>query len=155
MPKLYIFALCEKAIIDKEGTASLISLFNQITAHLLPSVKEVPPNAVFPKEWCAFSSWKIEAEDIGKEYRETFQLLYPNGEQFGSPMRVSFTPSADKTHQQIFAMGTGFPIGQEGSYTLRMWLEHGGSVVFESSPIIIRVNYQRMAELPPGVLTIP
>jgi len=70
-------------------------------------------------------------------------------------MSVSFTPSADKTHQQVFVMGTAFPIGQEGSYTLRMWLEHGGSVIFESSPIIIRVNYEKMTELPPNVLTIP
>jgi hypothetical protein len=155
MPKLHIFALCEKVIEDREGTASLISLFDQISAHILPGTKQIPPNAVAPKEWCAFTSWKIEPEDVGREYRQFIQLLYPNGEQFGQALHFSFTPQADKTHQQVSINGLGFPVGQEGLYTLKMWLEHNGSVIFESPPIIIKVNYQKMSELPPDVLTIP
>jgi len=150
MPKLYIFAICEKVVMDKDDRASLISLFNTISAHILPTTEGIPPNAVAPKEWWAFASWEIEPGDIGKEYRQMVQLLYPNGEPFGQAMGVNFSPQSGKTHQQVAINGLGFPIGQEGSYTLKMWLEHGGSTIFESAPIIINVNHKRLTDLPPN-----
>jgi hypothetical protein len=155
MPKLYIFAICEKVVIDKEEKASLISLFNTISAQILPTNKDIPPNAVVAKEWWAFTSWEIEPGDIGKEYRQMLQLLYPNGEPFGTPMGVSFSPQSGKTHQQVTVNGMGFPIGQEGSYTLKMWLEYVGSTIFESAPIIVNVNHQRLTDLPANFVPLP
>ena len=152
MPKLYVFAICEKVVMDKDDRASLITLFNQITAQILPTSPEIPPNAVVPKEWWAFSSWETEPEDDGKEYRQMIQLLYPNGEPFGPPVGATFSPSSGKTHNQVAINAPGFPIGQEGPYTLKMWLEHGGSVIFEPPPIIVRVKYQKLDALPPNVV---
>lgn len=155
MPKLYIFALCEKVIIDKEDKVSLISLFNNISAQILPAAPEIPTNAVAPKEWWAFSSWEIQPEDIGKEYCQIVQLLYPNGEPFLAPIRIKFSPEIGKTHQQVTVNGMGFPIGQEGIYTMKMWLEHGGSTIFESAPIIVKVSHKKLAEIPSGFTSFP
>src|SRR5271157_362574 len=90
MPKLSIFALCEKVIMDKEDRASLISLFNTISAQILPTNQAIPSNAVAPKEWYVYTSWETEPEDIGKEYRQVVQLLYPNGEPFSPPVGINF-----------------------------------------------------------------
>jgi hypothetical protein len=97
MPTLYIFTICEKVILDKEDRASLISLFNTISAQVLPNSEGIPLNAVAPKEWWAFSSWETKPDDIGKEFRQVVQLLYPNGEPFGPPVGLTFTPQAGPT----------------------------------------------------------
>jgi hypothetical protein len=150
MPKLYIFALCDRVVTDKEDRASLITLFNQITAQILPASPDIPPNAVAAKEWWTFSSWEIQPEDVGKDYRQIVQLLYPNGEPFGPPVSVSFSPLSGKTRQQVTVTGFAFPIGQEGQYTVKMWLEEGSSTIFESAPIIVTVKHQRLTDLPPN-----
>lgn len=154
MPKLYIFALCEKVVIDKEEKASLIALFNDVVAQILPTNKDIPPNAVAFKEWWTFTSWEIEPEDIGKEYRQVIQLLYPNGKPFGEPIGMNFSPQSGKAHQQVVLNGMGFPIGQEGPYTLKMWLEHGGSTIFESTPIVVTVKHERLTSLPPNFVPL-
>jgi hypothetical protein len=154
MPNLYIFAICEKVVMDKEERASLISLFNTISAQLLPSSENIPSNAVAPKEWWVFSSWETKPEDVGKEYRQVIQLLYPNGEPFGQSIGLNFTPQADKAYSQVTVTGMGFPIGQEGRYTLKMWLEYGGSTIFEATPIIVTVNHKKLTSLPANFITL-
>lgn len=153
MPRLYIFALCEKVITDKDGRTSLISLFNDISAQILPTAPDIPPNAIAAKEWWAYASWEIEPGDIGKEYRQLIQLFYPKGEPFSAPVEVKFSPESGKTHQQVTVNGMGFPIGQVGLYTMKMWLEYGGSTIIESSPIIINVTHNKLDELPPGLIS--
>jgi hypothetical protein len=51
--------------------------------------------------------------------------------------------------------GMGFAIGQEGPYTLKMWLEYGGSTIFESMPIIVNVSHKRLTEMPPNLTSFP
>ena len=139
---------------DKDDRASLIALFNQLEVQILPTIKEIPSNAIATKEWCAFTSWETEPEDIGKEFHQVIQLLYPNGEQFGEPMTGSFFPQSGKAYSQVLIGGIAFPIGQEGPYTIRMRLEHGGSTVFESRPIIIRVTHHKLDSMPPNFIPI-
>jgi hypothetical protein len=140
---------------DKEDRASLISLFNNISAHILPTAEGIPANAVAPKEWWAFASWEIEPEDIGKEYRQVIQVLYPNGDPFGPPAGVNFSPQSGRAYQQVMINAMGFPVGQEGPYTLKMWLEHGSSIIFESVPIIVNVSHKRLTEMPPNFTSFP
>ena len=155
MPKLHIFAICEKVIMDKEDKSSLISLFNEISVQILPTAGEIPANAVAPKEWSAYDSWKIEPEDVGKEYRQMIQVLYPNGDPFGPPAGVNFSPQSGRAYQQVMINAMGFPVGQEGPYTLKMWLEHGSSIIFESVPIIVNVSHKRLTEMPPNFTSFP
>ncbi len=141
MPKLYVFAVCDKVILDANGTASLISLFNEVHA-VLASGTEIPPNAVAPKEWAIFVSWKQEPEDAGKEYEQILQIINPDESVF-QQTGIKFTFARDKTHHQNTGQVVGFPVGREGTYTVKMWLEHNKVTVFEPLTISLRVKHVR------------
>lgn len=141
MPKLYVFAVCDKVILDARGTASLISLFNEVHAILQPGT-DIPPNAVAPKEWAVYVSWEQEPADAGKEYEQILQIISPDGSVF-QQLKFKFTFASDKTHQQNTGNVLGFPIGREGTYTVKMWLEHNNAIVCEPPTISLRVKYDR------------
>ena len=140
MAKLYIFAVCDKVIVDSSGTASLISLFNELQVGLMPQTGSLPPDAVAPKEWAVFTSWRKEPEDIGKEYIQVVQILNPDGSIFKEE-RIKFTFGADKTHHQNTMNTIGFPVGREGTYILKMWLEHDATTAVDPVSIDLRVKY--------------
>ncbi len=149
MPELYIFAVCSDVIIDKSETASLISLFGEIKAFLPPEAGPVPRDAVAPKEWAVFTSWRQRPEDGGRQYRQKIQILYPDGTPFGAVTEVDFAFQAGKSHHQLTTKWNGFPIGQTGMYSVKMWLEGDGSTVFGPVSIGVNVQHER-TNSPPG-----
>jgi hypothetical protein len=138
MPKLYIFVTCEKAITDSEGLSSLIALFNELTVFIPEGATPPPPNAVVAKDWAIFSSWEMEPEDEGKEFREFFQVLYPNDTPFAQEISFPFRAVAGKKYNQVIALSKGFPIGQQGRYAVQMRLEQDGVKIF--GPVVIRMD---------------
>jgi hypothetical protein len=144
MPQLYVFAVCEKVILDQGGVASLISLFTRVNLSL-PA--DIPGNAIAPKEWTIFTSWDWEPEDEGREYKQVIQILYPDGSPFLASVEQRFVVQRNTKHQ-INAPVLGFPIGQSGIYTIRMHLEHNEAVIFEATPIRLEVIHQPGAATP-------
>jgi len=145
MAKLYIFAVCDKVIIDQSGTASLIGLFNEVRAFLPPDSLSIPQNAVAPKEWFIFASWLRQPDDVGKEYRQLVQILYPDGTLFAQQSEARFVFEVGKSLQQNTVNIPGFPVGKPGIHTVKMWLETGGSIAFEPVSIDINVIHDRLA----------
>lgn len=139
MPRLYAFIVCDKIIIDDAGTASLISLFDTVSANI-PQGVTIPPNAVAPKEWAIFVAWDWRDEDEGREYTQLVELLYPDNSVFGKRNSVKFAMQRGKRHQ-IRAHSQGFPIGQVGSYAIKMWLEHNGAEIVPPQSIHINVQH--------------
>lgn len=123
MPRLYVFAICEKVIIDGGGVASLIGLFNKITASTPTGATEIPTNAVAPKEYAVYTSWDLEPADHDKQYNQIFEILYPNGAHFGEGTTVRINMGTGKRAQSITTLNA-LPIGQVGVYTVRTWLEN-------------------------------
>ena len=142
MPKLYIFAACEKVVIDQAGTASLISLFNKITGTLPPDSK-LPADAVVPKEWAIFTSWTSEPGDEGKEYVQCIQILYPDGAVFKESKDSKFKMESEIKRSQVNIQVPVFPVGQAGPYTVRMWLEREGVALTEPQSFHIEVVLNR------------
>ena len=141
MLKPYVFAVCEKVLLDANGVASLIALFTQVDAHRLASSTEtVPHNAVVPMSWFVFTSWQHDPEDVGKEFCQVTQILYPDGSIFQEHSE-KFEPQIGKTHYQVTLNMLGFPIGQEGNYQVRMKLNQNGATLFESESIKIIVKH--------------
>jgi len=147
MLKPYVFAVCEKVVIDSNGVASLISLFNQIEAQIPSGAQPIPANAVVPMSWFIFTSWEHEPEDAGKEFTEIVQILYPDNSLF-QEHPYKFKPESGKTHYQVNLGVPGFPIGQEGAYQVKMRLEQDGNKLFESASIKIIVKRQDTSPAP-------
>jgi hypothetical protein len=144
MPKLYVFAICEKVITDASGVPSLIGLFNKITAATAPGA-EIPASAVAPKEYAIFTSWDVEPSDIGKEYTELYEMFYPDGSQFGERNRLKVAMGHGK-RSNCSANAYALPIGQAGLYTVRTWLEDDqGRVIFEPISLQFEVEVIRSA----------
>ncbi|MGO9269192.1 MAG: hypothetical protein ACLQOO_02855 [Terriglobia bacterium] len=141
MLKPYVFAICEKVVLDAKGTASLIALFNKVEVQILPSIESVPPNAIAVTPWAIFVSWEIEPDDIGKKFLQVFEVFFPDGSLFHE-QRIELVPQEGKTHHQIHAQFQAFPIGQQGNYSVKMRLEQDGVKLFESSIIKINVAYR-------------
>jgi hypothetical protein len=138
MPRLYAFVVCEKVILDESGTASLISLFDTITGGV-PQGVTIPPNAIAPKEWVIFVAWQWTDADAGKTYTQSIEMLYPDNTPFGVKNSTTFVIQPGKRHQ-FRVQSNGFPIGQIGTYTIRMWLEHNGVEVVPRH--IVHINVQ-------------
>ena len=131
MPKLYIFVVCEKVIIDQAGVASLIGLFNKMVVSIPEETSEIPANAVAPKEWVVFAGWLYQEEDEGKEYTQNVEIFYPDGSVFIPKQSTKFIMNKSRKIQNVGTQIVGFPLGQQGQYPIRMWLEAGEVSVME------------------------
>lgn len=141
MLRPHVFVLCEKVILDKNEVPSLIAVFNKLTAVVNG---EVPANAVIPKEWCIFTSWLIEPTDVSKQYTQAYRVVYPNGEQFGEPVRITLQILPGKRHSQTIANSQGLPIGQNGLYTVESWLEEGDKKVGDTISLQFEIEVQKI-----------
>jgi hypothetical protein len=147
MPNLYIFVVCEKVIVDKSEVASLISLFTtmSVAKPLGSPPREIPTNAVVPKEWAVFSSWDWDDADDGREYTQRIEVLFPDHTLFVKLEQKLLMISRRRI--QTIAPISGFPIGQQGFYTVRLWLELDGVSICEPRPIIIEVKHVAEGQL--------
>src|SRR2546426_656904 len=125
MPKLHIFAVCEKVIMDENKNASLIVLIENI--NVAPGQEKIPRDAVTPKEWAIFTQWVLSEEEQDKPFVQIMQALWPDGTEFN---KTSHPLPTQKVAVKQLNMGVvGMPVGQEGKITLKLWLE------LESSPV--------------------
>lgn len=77
MPKLLIFAACERVVIDSED--GNVSMFSIIEGFKLDASGDLPADAVIPIKWAVLSMWRKQTEDEGKEYEQKVQLISPSG----------------------------------------------------------------------------
>lgn len=138
MPKLIMFTPCEKIIIDDNNTASLIAIMHGVTASS-PADKEIPKNAVAPKEWAIYTSWMREQGDETKSFEQKLQILWPDGTEFhvhSLPFKIP-----ESIHQNRVGV-IGFPIGQRGPLKVKMWVESGGTKISETYHRTIEVKHE-------------
>ena len=145
MLKLYACVACEKVIIDQDGVASLIGLFNRLVLTLQKGQEEIPKNAVAPKEWAVFSSWDAEPGDELKEYLFCMQMFYPDKSQFGEIYKNKMNVELNK-RSQVKMIIPGFPVGQPGFYTIRTWIEESNKMI--AGPIEFRMEVQILKQQP-------
>jgi hypothetical protein len=151
MPHLVTLLPCEKVIVDREGMPSLIRLFQNINIALSEGqqLEQIPREAITYKEWALFTEWKIDDAEVGTKAEQIFELMYPDNAIAPLKGRIPFdfkTPGIHRNHQNII----GFPIGQEGPYTIRVWLERGGQRISEIGTYQMHVVHK----IPAGATTI-
>jgi len=119
MPKLLLFAPCEKVIVAQDGnTVSLITILQELTISVPPDV-QIPADAKVPMQWYGFSLWQKQPGDEGKRYEQQIELADPDeGIVVSASSQFELTAPAHR----ILAIFSGFPVGQFGEYMLRLYL---------------------------------
>jgi hypothetical protein len=147
MPRLITLLPCEKVIVDRDGMPSLISLFENL--HIAPAagegIIEIPRETITYREWAVFCEWEVNADEVGMTADQIFEMQFPDGTVAPIKGKIPFVfekPGTHRNHQNII----GFPVGQEGAYTIRVWLEKDGKPISEIGTRQMNVVHK----IPPG-----
>jgi hypothetical protein len=148
MPKLLVFAPCEKVIIDQsENTVSLVTLLGDLQVGVVPGTA-VPKDSTTPLHWSAFALWHREASDEGKQYESRCTLVSPNGNiliESGTAVFEMTKAGNNNVHRFL-----GFPVWEPGKCWLKLWIREVGSSQWnEIASYPIGVIHISPTEMPP------
>lgn len=119
MPKLLVFAPCEKVIVNEQDhVSSLIALLEMLTLQI-PEGEDLPAGTAVPLSWYIFALWEKEVGDDERRFEQRTELLTPAGENvLGGVTDLTF--HADKPKLRVVAAVAGFPVIPLGTASLRL-----------------------------------
>jgi hypothetical protein len=127
MPRLLVFAACEKVILDSDGLVSLITIIERIEVSV-PKEIELGDHVAFPMRWQCIAIWTVSEDEIGK-YEQMTEVVASDGivSMHTEPATLVSTIRGSKTGVKMVGTLTAVPI-TDGPLTLRLlWREIGGS----------------------------
>jgi hypothetical protein len=142
MPKLLIFAACEKIIVDEGHNVSLIVLMQNVDVSIIQNT-EVAHTAISPQAWAVFSMWQTLPEDVGKQLVQIVQIVWPDKSEF-KRIQVPFQLEADKAHHNKITI-IGFPAGQVGVIAINLWIEENSRQLGDTYTYPINVTHKNVA----------
>jgi hypothetical protein len=133
-------------IVDRDGVPSLIALFENInlTVSQGEQIVEVPKQTITYQHWAVFSEWKVEENEVelfGSTVQQILETQFPDGSIAPVKGKIPFifgNAGTYRNHQDIL----GFPVGQEGSYHIRVWLERDDKPISEVGVREMKVIHQ-------------
>jgi hypothetical protein len=121
MPKLIIFAACEKVIIDRAQIPSLIGIFQGLNIQL--TGEPMPEKAVTPMRWAIFTCWQHDPEEKGTEFTQYMEVVTPSGEYFiKGETKFKVTEDNDLQGKIVYDLNS-IPVHEEGFFTVRVWYD--------------------------------
>ncbi len=131
MPKLLVFAPCEKVIISQdENNPTLIAILSNIAGDI-ESPEPLEKNALGPMRWQIFTLWQKVPSDGLTIFEQRIRLVSPSGRTvFDAPQQLQLTAQA---HRMTAALGT-VPIGENGDWELQLFL-HVKDTPIPDSPL--------------------
>lgn len=141
MPKLLLFAACQKAIVEQQtNVLSLLSLIQHINVQV-PVGATVPENAAIPMDWVAVSIWEQEHQDRGKTFEQRCLLVTGDNR-----VRLETLPAVfefkDQQHRVLNQIA-GLPIGTAGRHSLKCQIrEQGQADWIDSGTYPITIHWQ-------------
>ncbi|MFN8483794.1 MAG: hypothetical protein U0768_12210 [Anaerolineae bacterium] len=124
MPKLVLFAPCDKAIVDQEtNSLSLIAILENIRVPIVDGIT-VPADTSAPLTWACVSMWQRIEGDANKEFEQRICLLLPDGQE--AIESITSFQMTDLYMRSVLRVN-GFPVGQEGEHTLRLAVRETGA----------------------------
>lgn len=121
MPRLLLFAPCEKVALDQLNNPILISILQQWSA--LGQNEPIPENAIALSRWDIFALWYRLPDDGDKEFVQTCELKTPSGQlAFAADIRFRMTAT---THRNTITVA-GLPV-HPGDYELALYLSETGT----------------------------
>jgi len=131
MPKLISLLVCEKIIVSKDETPTLVNVVQTVKTTLVtPQLSEVPSDAVAPLGWAIFTIWEPDESDIDKEFHQKSQIIMPDGAP-SSAVQADLPFILKKGLNFNYVNIFGFPVGQEGVLRIRISLESNGKTISE------------------------
>jgi hypothetical protein len=126
LPRLLLFAACEKVLIDQDNNASLISLIQDLKVEI-PETVDLPTSSagglpVVAMRWTALAMWLRTETDTDKEYEQRIDLIDPTGRTTGRASRTTFSFPEGKTTARNISVVLGFPVHASGRFLLRLWM---------------------------------
>jgi hypothetical protein len=126
MPRLLLFAPCEKVIIGLvDNSLSLISVMTELHVAIPHDVPSNPPATVMGYgSWSVLTLWEqLASEGDSSSFEQRITLADP----FGVGCIETVTPfQMTKQEHRIFGTIPGFPVSPAGTYTLRLYLRPSG-----------------------------
>ena len=121
MPKLLLFAPCERLIVEHgANTVSLISVLQEITVPVAPAAEGIPPDLIAATTWYVVALWlREDGEDPKRMLRQRAEVESPNGKVV-LRMLTEFDLSRE-SHRNINVI-QGLPVGVPGRYQLKLAL---------------------------------
>jgi hypothetical protein len=126
MPKLQYFLPCERVILSKEETLSLITIIDRVNINIPPEdAAQLPEDAAIPTQWSTVTSLEWEPEDLEKQYEQRVYLEMPNG-RIATDTVSQIEREADKNRSRVMLQILGFPIAPVGEVSLRLAIREVG-----------------------------
>lgn len=123
MPRLLIFAPCEKVLVDEQSqNISLVGILDLVSV-FIPPESTIPADIILPLQWKIFTLWLHTPGDDGKKFEQRTYLTVPDGTE-GAEMIVPFEFSTKK--HRITAPVANFPVAQEGDCFVHVALREVG-----------------------------
>lgn len=138
MPRVLIFAPCERAIVSNEGPLSLVSILEKLitTAPQAPTAE----HATVPMRWFVVSVWIHEASDDGKTFEQMVRLIGRDGTTAMHTEPAQFTTSAEKTRFRFIGRMDQFPITDGNLKLVLLYREVGAPDWIEAAEYPIDVE---------------
>ncbi len=133
MPKLLLFAPCEKVAFGQDNSACLLGILQGFELSIKSDATEKKTeesNAEsvgeirVPVRWVIFTMWRLDKDERGKMFEQSCQLITPSGKiSFDQVLEFGQEPKEfQRNTMSIF----GFPVVEEGEYTLKLWIAESG-----------------------------
>lgn len=126
MPKLLVFAPCERVILGQgDNSASLIGLLQEMKFEGTIIGREAPKDAGVFVKFSIFSQWCMVPGDQGKTFEQRIAIMSKNEKSVIEA--VSEFAMTEKFHR-IIANVQGLPFAMAGEYEVMVSLREKGSV---------------------------
>ncbi len=124
MPKLLLFAPCEKVIVDQNNVLSIVSVLQEVTV-TLPTSASPPSDANAPMQWAILAFFQKEPGDDGKTFEQRSALVAHNGSVLLETPVAAF--EFKLPHHRVVHQIAGMPIGNAGKHAVKTWLREKGA----------------------------
>jgi len=150
---------CDKVIIDRQGTHSLINVILNVSIKLqeaqagqTPKEIQIPKSATAPTQWWVYTLWEPSQADVGRSFRQIYEVYWPSGDKLETPkLELPFVQQDDKQQQTTYSI-VGFPVGQEGDVTILTWLESSeGKQITDKLTSHVRIEHLTGKVNPPAM----
>lgn len=123
MPKLLLFAPCEKAIVEEgSNTVSLITVLQELNVSI-PIGKNIDSNTLAPQRWYLVSLWRREDGDEEKRFEQRVTITDP-----GHRKRLEAFGEFDfpKAWHRVIVQIDGIPIATQGDFSITVAIRESG-----------------------------
>ena len=143
MPKLLIFAPCDRVIVSaQDNTTSIISLIEAFNIEI-PEDAALPEGISIPIKWHVLSIWEKMDGEENKKFEQLINIVMPkNGGIISTPAEtIDFEPNPKRF--RMVTMVAGFPVSPAGELLLKVsvrevgqdaWQEAGEYAIFITRP---------------------